>query len=61
MLRNYQENCLNLIQAEFKVANKTNKYIVMPTGTGKTEVFKNITNKKVLVLENKISLIEQQT
>lgn len=58
-LRDYQTNCLSLIQDEFAIGNKTNKYIVMPTGTGKTEVFKNITNKKVLVLENSQDLRDQ--
>lgn len=59
-LRSYQSSCLETIKNLFSTdISKVNKYIVMPTGTGKTEVFKRITNKKVLVLENRSDLRDQ--
>lgn len=53
-LRNYQEDCLNILKQLLSdtSCDRINKYVVLPTGTGKTEIFKRLSNKKVLVLEN---------
>ena len=59
-LRPYQKQCLDKIQELLNTnPHKLNRYIVMPTGTGKTEIFMRITNKRILILENRSFLRDQ--
>lgn len=59
-LRYYQEQCLDLINNTLKTnPTKLNRYCVLPTGSGKTEIFKRINTSKMLVLVNKSTLRNQ--
>ena len=59
-LRNYQEQCLSLINNLLETNPRgLNRYCVLPTGSGKTEIFKRIASSRVLVLVNKADLRNQ--
>lgn len=60
-LRSYQEEAVSSVLAELAV--QTDALLVMPTGSGKSEIFfevaRRLPGQKVLVLHNKIKLVEQ--
>ena len=61
-LRNYQQDCVDAVVAEWKAGNKAT-LIVLPTGTGKTVVFAGIIRKlfpkRAMVLAHREELIWQ--
>ena len=61
-LRSYQIDVVSIIKnhiCNLSNNSKDNKYVVMPTGTGKTVIFQNISDKRILVLENRGNLRDQ--
>lgn len=59
-LRNYQNNAIEICKQLVSNGNKKqNKMIILPCGTGKTEIFKRITDKNILVLTQRSNLRNQ--